>query len=364
MFKKLLFFFIPFALIIITVRLYYVNEAQEEKIYNIMDQVKLSFDAQLKSDRMDDLKVALLLASNTALVDALENDDEDKAYFLLSHIVKSVKKSTNIPIRAQIITKDFNILARSWDNIYAGMPLGDYRDDLKHFKNNKEPRTSLEVGRRLGIKATVPIYKDNIFLGFIEVISFFKNTTEFLSSIGVDLYVLLDSKYTEIAVLMRDNLSIKNYIVSNLTYNYNHIQTLKKVDFAKLSYLKLIHIDKKYIFYDNMYDGNMTLIGKFVFVLPQKYVGYFRNPEDDISYLINVTRSSLYKVVKKQQYENSMYKQYQASKLMELQNVISKEDMQEFYDEAYEKFDTLSKDELINMILHKKVTKKIDGKIR
>jgi len=365
MYKKLLlYFFIPFAVSIIGIKIYYSKEVEEQKIYHIMDQIKLSFDAQLKNDKMDDLKVAMLLASNTALIDSLDEDDEDRAYATLSHIVKSIKKHTNVSIRAQIITKDLNILARSWDDIYAGMPLGDYRDDLQYFKNTKQPRTSLEIGRRLGIKATVPVYKDGSFLGLVEVISFFQNTTEFLSSIGVDLYVLLDIKHSDSAVLMRDNLSIKDYIVSNLTYNYNHIQTLKKIDFKKLSQLQLIHKDKKYIFYDTMYNGAMEAIGKFVFVLPQKYIAYFRNPEDDISYLINVTRSSLYKVVKEQVPQNKLYEQYKASKLIAFQNIISPEDKQEFYDVAYQKFDTLTKDELIQMLLQKKVTKKINGKIR
>lgn len=365
MFKKLLFvIFVILSVILIIFRFYFENAAKEEKIYNIMDKVKLSAQSQLKSDKMDDLKIALLLASNSALVDALENEDEDKGYLLLSNIIKSIEKNTNIYIRAQIITQDLNILARSWDDIYAGMPLGDYRDDLEYFKNNTKPRTSLEIGRRLGLKATVPIYKEGVFLGFVEVISFFKPSTAFLASIGVDLYVLLDIKYADSAVLMRDNVTIGNYIVSNLTYNSNHMQTLQKIDFKKLSVEHLMYKDKKYIFYDTMYDGNSDAIGKFVFVLPEKYVGYFRNPEDDISYLINITRSSLYNVVKKQTYRDDIYKEYQASKLIGFEDVIAKEDKQEFYTVNYKKFDAYSKDELIQMMLHQKVSKKIDGKIR
>ena len=365
MYKKLfisIFFF--FSIVIVAVKIYYENEAQEQKIYSVMDQIKLSFDSQLKSDKMNDLNIALLLAHNKNLIDALENDDEDKGYIVLSDITKSIKNNTNISIRAQVITKDLDILARSWDDIYAGMPIGDYRDDLKYFVNHKKPRTSLEIGRRLGVKATVPIYKNNILLGFVEVISFFKSTTEFLSSIGVDLYVLLDIKYTDSAVLMRENLSIKNYIISNLSYNYNHIQSLNKIDFKELSLSKLLYLDDKYVFYDTMYDGKMTPIGKFLFVLPKRYLGYFRNPEDDISYLINVTRSSLYNVVKQQKYENDIYKEYQASKLIQFKNLIAKEDKQAFFEEAYKKLDALSKDELIQLMLEKKVIKHIDGKIR
>jgi hypothetical protein len=364
MIKKIILFFSVIVIFVLIIEFYFQGEVKEQKIDNIMDQVKLTFDSNLKQNKMDDLKIALLLSNNTGLIDALENDDEDRAYNLLSAIVKSIKKSTNISIRAQIITKELNILARSWDDIYAGMPLSDYRYDLKYFQDRKTPRTSLEIGRRLGIKATVPIYKNNKFLGFVEVISFFKSTTEFLASIGVDLYVLLDLKDTDSAVLMRENLVIDNYVVANLDYNYNHIQTLNSIDFSKLQRLKVIHKDKKYIFYENMFDGELHPIGKFVFVLPQNYLEYFRNPEDDVSYLINVTRSSLYDVTKQEKYENTIYDEYQASKLIHLQAGIAKEDQQEFLDKAYKKLDKFSKDELIQMMLHENISKKIDGKIQ
>jgi hypothetical protein len=80
--------------------------------------------------------------------------------------------------------------------------------------------------------------------------------------------------------------------------------------------------------------------------------------------LINVTRSSLYDVVKKEKYKKNMYDDFTAESMVYLQNVIDKEDRQIFLDEAYEKFDKYSKDELIQMMLDRKIVKKIDGKIR
>jgi hypothetical protein len=125
-----------------------------------------------------------------------------------------------------------------------------------------------------------------------------------------------------------------------------------------------VHIDKKYIFYENMKDGDSKIIGAFVCVLPERYLEYFRNPEDDISFLINVTRSSLYDVVKEEKYEKNIYDEYSANSLVYLQDVIDKEDRQVFLDEAYDKFDKYSKDELIQMMLNRKIVKKIDGKIK
>jgi hypothetical protein len=365
MLKKLTLIFTLLTLTFIGVFFYFNFQVKEEKIEHIMDQLRLTLDKQLKEHKIKDLKTAILLAKNAALVDALENDDEDLGYKLLSDTVQEIEKNTNFRIRAQIFTKELNIFARSWDDIYTGMPIGDYRTDLKYFDTHTTPRTSIEIGRRLGIKATVPIYfEDGSLLGFVEVISFFKNLTDFFSSMGVDLYVLLNIKYTDSAVLMMDNLVISDYLLSNRNYNYSHIQTLKNIDFKELRLSGVAQQDNKHIFYENMYDGTGKTIGGFVFILPQKYFNYFRDPEDDISFLINVTRSSLYDVVKEEKYEQNVYQDFSANSLVYLQDVIEKEDRELFFDEAYEKFDAYSKDELIQMMLNRKIVKKIDGKIK
>ena len=365
MIKKLAIFFGFIVILSIALFFYYKQEATQNKLKNIKDQLSVTLDAQLKAHEMEDLRMALMLSKNSALIDALENDDEDLGYEILNDIVTTLQKNTGKRIRAQVITNELNIFARSWDNVYAGMPLGDYRLDLKYFDTHTNPRSSIEIGRRLGVKATVPVYKEGKFLGFVEVISFFKSITDFFRSIGVDLYVLLDVQYIDTAVLMMQNLSVQQYVLANRNYNFVNIQTLKKVDFKKLRLNGIAYLDGKYLFYEKMRDGEGKVIGAFVMVLPRKYLEYFRNPEDDISFLINITRSDLYELVKEQQFhQNNLYDRYSADSMVYLQDVIDKEDRQLFLNEAYEKFDKYSKDELIQMMLNRKIIKKIDGKIK
>ncbi|MBC8236601.1 MAG: hypothetical protein H8E76_00045, partial [Helicobacteraceae bacterium] len=145
MLKKII---IPFIIIISILFIgvfYFKNEVKEQKINTIMDQLTSTLDSQLHLHQMDDLKMALFLSNNEGLVNALENDNEDLGYKILSTITKTIKANTNIDIRAQIITNEYNIFARSWDDIYAGMPIGDYRTDLEYFKQHSTARTSLEV---------------------------------------------------------------------------------------------------------------------------------------------------------------------------------------------------------------------------
>jgi len=362
--KNILYIFIFFLITTATVFFYFKYELKEQKLDNILDQCTIALDNQLKTNQMDALQLATVLSQNEGLVDALENDNEDLGYEILSNVMASIETSTGRFIRTQIITSEYTIFARSWDSIYAGMPLEDYRTDLDYFKTHKTSRTSIEIGRRLGIKATVPIYKHGVLLGFVEVISFFESITSFFSTIGIDLYVLLNQKHLDIAVLMRDNLVVDNYVVANRTYNHSHVGILNKINFKELKSGRILYLDGKYIFYESMSNGASQTIGGYLFILPEKYLDYFRDPDDDISFLINVTRSSLADVVKKEHYKADIYDKHSLVSLLHYKDIVASDEKKELLEEAYTKLDSYSKDELIQLILEKKIVKKIDGKIK
>ncbi len=364
MFRSLVAVFSVISVIIITIFFYFNSELKEEKLDYVLDQYTLTLDKELKNSQMNALQLALVLSKNEGLVNALENDDEDLGYKILSDIMHTIKKNTGRYIRTQVITSEYNIFARSWDDIYAGMPLGDYRTDLKYFETHKNPRTSIEVGRRLGVKATVPVYINEKLIGFVEVIDFFESITDFFRNMGVDLYVLLDYEYYDTAVLMQANIMVDKFIVGNLNYNFNNIQILKNIDFKHLKSSRILKADNKYLFYKTMHNGNGESIGSFVFVIPQKYLEYFRNAEDDIAFLINVTRSSLYNIVKEQQNVGAKYDEDNIDSLLYKKDIITKEDEEEYLDKAYKKLNMYSKDELIQHMLNDEVIKKIDGKIK
>lgn len=358
----ILFTFIIF--IIITIFLYFRYESKEDKLKHIFDQITSEFNAQLRVNQLSALELALVLSQNSALVNALDNDDEDEGYRILSTVTTAIEQYTHKHVRSQIITADYIIFARSWDTVYAGMPLGSYRTDLDYFKTHDTPRTSIEVGRRLGFKATVPIYQNNTLLGFVEVIDFFEPMTEFFRSQGIDLYVLMDDKYYQTAIFMQENKTVNKYIIANTNYNSHYLNMLQSIDFQQLKTNRILYRKGLYIFYETMKNGAGEVIGGFVFVLPDKYLDYFSDPEDDISFLINVTRSALYKVEKTKYYNNDMFADYTPKELLLLQNSISDEDKKRFTEEAYKKLHNYSKEELIQLLLNKKATKKVFGVIQ
>lgn len=358
-----IFLFIIF--VIAAVFFYFRFEAKEDKLKHVLDQLTMELNDQLGTNQNEALKLAVAMSKNKALVDALENDDEDLGYTILSDMIKSIDTTSHSTIKAQIITNEYNIFARSWDNVYAGMPLGDYRTDLDYFKTHDTPRASIEVGRKLGIKATVPMYKEKKLLGFFEVIDFFEPITEYFRAQGIDLYVLMDDKYFNSAILMQDNLAINKYIVANKNYNAAHIAVLKSINFKQLKANRVISTTGRHIFYEPMHNGTGETIGAFVMILPDKYLEYFRDPEDNISFLINVTRSSLYKIEKhKEMKKRDIYANMSGSDILYMRDVIAPEDQPDFIEKAYKKLDTYSKDELIHLIIESQTAKHIEGKIK
>lgn len=363
MVKNIAFFFALLIIAVFVVFTYYKSQVKEQTLDRILDQCIKSLNYELKSQKLSALEHAIILANNKGLVEALENDDEDLGYEILSEIVKQVKYTAKKDIRAQIITSELNIFARSWDDVYTGMPLGDYRTDLKYFETHKTPRSSLEIGRRLGVKATVPIYVGDRLIGFLEVLDFFQDLTEYFKARGISLYALLDYKYFYTSVFMQQNRTIKDYIIANRSYNWAHIKDLEKLDFKLLKVNKIKSMGNKYFFYENMKNGAGDIIGAFVFVLPQKYLEYFKESDDDISYIANLSKNDLYSVEQHER-EESIFSDLSASEYLYVKNILSNEDYELFLDDAYKKLELYSKEELIQLILHDSSSRKIEGKIK
>jgi len=364
MLKKLLPIFTFIIVVIILFIIYFKDSIKEQKIDYIIDKSLLTLESQLKHEKMTYLTIAISLSKNEALINALENDDEDLGYTILSDIMNTIKKNTNIVIKTQVITSEYNIFARSWDDAYAGMPLEDYRTDLKYFETHKTPRSSIEIGRMLSIKTTVPIYKDNTLLGFVEIISFFDSITDIFKNMGIELYVLMDDKYLDIAVFMQENMSINKYIVSNRNFNHNNIKMLNNINFNKLKLNHILYKNNKYIFNKNIKNGDGKSIGMFIFVLDKKYIKYFKEAKDEVSFFINITRNNLYDITKEHQYEDMLNSNLDIKSLLSLKSIISKDDKKKYQEIVKKRLNSYTKDELIQIMLEQKIIHKIEGKIR
>ena len=356
-----------FIVIIMGLLLYIFNldrRIENNTLLKVGDELFISFRNELEKQKSDALAFALTLAQNQALAEALENDDEDAGYRILSNFMLTLEKYTAYRIRTQIITHDYCIFARSWDNSFAGMPIGIYRPDLLTFEANKKPKVAIEIGRRLGIKATVPVIKEGEVLGYVEVLRFFEDLSEQLQMQKIDLIVLMEEQYLETATLMRENPMIGDYVVANLRVNRYHIDAITGRDMRHLRQNGNTAVKNFHYFYEPMLDGTGKTIGAFVLALQKKHLDMIAKKEDYLSFFLNMTRNDLYAIVKTRQENDKVYKAAYDRDLIWLKDTVPAEDRDLFLKEAHERLHDYTKEELIDMILGHSFSKKIEGEIR
>jgi hypothetical protein len=358
--------FLAIAIVLGGVLWYLEKKATYQTLERLSDQLSMALNNQLEKERSTALRYALILSQNTALSDALEQEDEDKGFKILSEVMESIKLHTDSLIRSQIITSDYIIFARSWDNSYAGMPLDYHRPDLLYFQTHKNPRSAIEVGRKLGVKATVPVYYQKNMIGFVEVVSFFESTQEYFDRLGIDLYILMDERFYETAVFMQENPTIgKKYILANPKYTQSDLKLLNGVDFKTLKTTRVIFSGGRYLFYEPMMNGEGESIGAFVFSLSPKQVNtYAHSDEEDISFLIHLSRNELYDVMVKKSLDKGQFQSVYDKELLYLKDTVPPEDREIYLQEARERLNAYSKEELIGIVLDYKVTREIKGEIQ
>ncbi|MDF1880543.1 hypothetical protein JHD50_04370 [Sulfurimonas sp. MAG313] len=367
--NKFILYLAPFFILvgILIFSLFGVNSKLSWQLVDVVsDQLSLSLRSELYAEKEHALRFAMLLSENSDLVNALAEEDDEFAFLKLKHILYKINEHSGKQIRAQMITHDYNIFARSWDkeNLYSGMPLDVYRKDLDEVKQYKKPRVSIEVGRKLGIKATVPIYKKNVLLGFVEVLQFFEDSTSFFQKFGIDLYVLLDDSYYQMAVLMQNDPDVANYIVANRNFDMVNLKLLQRIDFKRLHQKHALLAENKYIFYEPMHNSKAETIGAFVFVMSQKELEEFSHSSENLSFLLAFTRNNLYDIVKKESYDNKVYHSNYDKNLLSLKDTVPPEDRDLFMEEAKDILSGYTKEELLALILHYKMARRIRGKIK
>lgn len=363
--KMIAIVFLVIMLILVGIFFYLEKKVTSQTLERLSDQLSTALNNQLEKEQETALRYALILSQNSALSDALEQEDEDKGFDILSEVMESIKLHTDSLIRSQIITADYVIFARSWDNSYAGMPLDFHRPDLLYFQNHKKPRSAIEVGRKLGVKATVPIYHTDRMIGFVEVVSFFESTQEYFDRLGIDMYILMEERFYDTAVFMQENPAIgKEYILANAKYTQSDLKLLGGIDFKTFKTSRILFQQGRYLFYEPMKNGEGETIGAFVFSLsPKQIKAYAQSDDEDISFLIHLSRNDLYNIIVKKSEEGIFHSLYD-KELLYLKDTVAPEDREIYLQEARERLNEYSKEELIGIMLDYKVNKEVKGEIR
>jgi len=341
------------VLFVLSISLFFwVKYANEGRLLSLSDRIIKNFRESLDYEMVNLLSFSMALSEDGELKNALLEDDEAKGYEILSSITQRFKKYTHLKsLRIQIITPDFFIFARSWDEGFEGMPLWWFRDDLDVLNKKREPKVGVETGRLLTFKATIPIRSGTRLLGYLEVITLLDEFAQKLHQKGIELFVMMDEKYLKKAELMQDFPRVGAYVVSNRNYNQALLNHLGKLDWKQLLSENYLY-DKQTLFLSEpMYNGEGKQIGYYIFAIAEDAMKRYEKAKSGFSLLSQFSNEDIEKVVETWRNPAESYRNLEDKELVELLPKLHKEDKKELELKAKSILRTYSKEELIDIIL-------------
>lgn len=223
-----------FAIVLLILLVFYNRYSfayEEEKSHDYISKNIDILEENLNLEKQYALALSLMISKNKAIQNALVSNNQQLALYEIHKVLNDIKTSTKIDnIDIQIHTRDTRAFARNWDTSdYFGVKLDAFRKGLLRVKETKEPFVSVELGKRLNIKAISPIFdEERNFIGSIEVIMDFKNIKQRLKKFNLSMIALLDKKYIDIAVDLKEHKQLGNYFVVEKNYSQDLFEKLEK----------------------------------------------------------------------------------------------------------------------------------------
>ncbi len=263
----------------------YTEYYEDEKIDSYISKNIDILNDNLTFEKQYALSLSLFISQNQTIKKALKTDDQALALSELDSFTKDIKKSAGVDnIEIQVHTKDIEAFARSWDDgDYRGKELATFRKGLVKVKNTKEPFVSIELGKRLNIKAISPIFDDEKrYIGSVEIIMNFQNIKKRLRKFDLQMIALLDKKFIDVAIDLKNHQKIGDFYIVGESYPkelyrrlIDHIDRLKNKKF----YHK---IENKIIVFVPMLSVGIQDVGFIVLCMDTKYNGAYANYNIDI----------------------------------------------------------------------------------
>jgi len=178
-----------------------INQSiQQESLEKQVESALWHAQEAIDSQKREALAFSLFLSRSPSIKEAYARHDREAVQRALEAYFDEAAMAGNYhAMEVQFHTQTLHAWVRSWDKDSYGMPLSEFRKGLVHVKESLKPHVSIELGKRLNIKAIAPILLEGKFAGSVEVIVGFDTLSEQLMEKGIELMVLLDKAYLEIA---------------------------------------------------------------------------------------------------------------------------------------------------------------------
>lgn len=209
----------------------YLKEQRDELAYSKqvtqIEFMKENLHSLILQKQKATIAIALTIANDSLLSNYVSKKTiEEKSYI---ELIENFKKHTLYQnIWVQILDDKGTSLYRSWsdkrnDNLF------DIREDLKDISKSQKISYSISVGKfDISLKAMVPIFHNEKFVGVLEMISHFNSISNQLKLHEIDSVVLLKKEYKERLEYPFTKLFLDDYYIANFNAPLRKREYLKR----------------------------------------------------------------------------------------------------------------------------------------
>ncbi|WP_419769519.1 MAG: cache domain-containing protein [Candidatus Marinarcus sp.] len=203
------------------------------------------------------LSLSILLSQDKEILNSYLHKNREESFAIVNQKIEALKQLQNSNFEVQIHNQDLTTYLRSWDLSKKGIALASFRQGLVKVKEEKKPLVSIELGKRLNIKAISPLLQNGVFIGSIETIIDFEHLSKELEQKGYTLFVLLNQKYLNIATRLQNNPKYLEYVLVNKA-DFKNFENIPLKELKEYGYVSNTNYSFSYFSY---YDLNNNPLG-------------------------------------------------------------------------------------------------------
>lgn len=198
-----------------------------DRYFKVSTEMKEKLKTLIKEKQNSILDISLAMAENNSIKKALlTNDVSDIHLDKLSLILKEKSNLQNIWF--QIVRANGISLYRSFSN-KKGDNVLKARVDIAEIVKHPHIVTSISVGQfSFTLKAIVPIYNNDKFIGIIETIGQFNSIVHTMNKHKYNTILFVDKSYKKQLVFADKDKFLEDYFIASGSENINFLKYIKR----------------------------------------------------------------------------------------------------------------------------------------
>ncbi len=337
---------------------FFSKESNKDKLQELRRHTVANFEDEFNRQKSDAFKIALALSEDDSFRKSLLKKNYREAYEHLYNISNKFSAIAGMKkLRLQLITNKLEIFAENWKNDNKGQNLKNIRKDLLGLTQAK---VSIETGRLLTFKATIPITSDKKNIGYLELIQPIDEFSAKLRKKGIEFFALMDKEYVKEDSLMFGFPHLNNYVIANEDYDARLKEKAEAFSWERLEHLGYYEDNGRFFILKDMLNGKKEIIGKYLMILRINMFIAYKDAYQDISIITRFSDRDIYSSEKSDERLLGIYDNNEYRDLLKVLPSLSREDQVFVKESVKGLLQEYSKDELIDIILgrnHKEVKK-------